>query len=413
MSTKLTASQLERAKACPASFALPAISFPSSKEANRGTQIHHFLETAVTGGRDAALEQVPEDAPWRATCENIDLSWLTTEASHIECEVKFAYKPLTDTARQIRGGSVRDYSAVEDDELAGTADLVITRPDGNLVVIDYKTGRHRVHVVESSQMKLLGLMIARAKGLSQVCVSIVHVSEDGAMDFDELLLRSEDLDRIAQSVRTILSHVSEARRTVAQGQTPDVSVGDHCAFCPAYRACPANTSLAKDLLGMSDSPQRVAELPPYQVGELWEWATRARRVLEEIEQGLKAYIDNEPVPHPDGVSEIARIESLRESIDGRIAVPVLESYLGPAASEVIEPSVSKTRLEKFVRAEAPSAQDARVILKQIMSGLREASAIKETVYFSYRIRPMRSADVSLHPGKTRSDQGLPPPLDAP
>ena len=98
MSTSLTASQLDRAMACPASFALPAVSFPPSKESDRGTEIHRFLETAVTSGREVALAEVPDDAPWRATCEGVDLSLLTAEAESVECEVKFAYRPLSGTA---------------------------------------------------------------------------------------------------------------------------------------------------------------------------------------------------------------------------------------------------------------------------------------------------------------------------
>jgi hypothetical protein len=108
-----------------------------------------------------------------------------------------------------------------------------------------------------------------------------------------------------------------------------------------------------------------------------------------------AYIDHEPVPHPDGLNEIARVEIARETIEGRATVPVLEAYLGPAAGEVIEPSVSKTRLEKFVRAEAPTSRDANDILRQVMAGLRGASAIKETVCINYRTRPLRKAGARL------------------
>ncbi len=211
MSIKLTASQLDRAMACPASFALPAVIYPPSKEADRGTGIHRFLETAATVGREAALAGVPDDAPWRATCERIDLSWVVAEADRIDCEVKFAYRPVSDTCRQLVEGDVRDYSAVDDEEIAGTADLLITRSDGSVLVIDYKTGRHRVHVVESAQMKLLGLAVARALKLSQVCVSIVHVMDDGTLSFDELLLGNDELDRIARTVRKTISRVSELK----------------------------------------------------------------------------------------------------------------------------------------------------------------------------------------------------------
>lgn len=395
MSTELTASQLDRAMACPASFALPAVSLPPSPESDRGTEIHRFLETAITHGREAALAEVSDDAPWRATCESVDLDPLTAEAERVECEVRFAYRPLADTARQLGGAYALGYPAVDDEEIAGTVDLLLTKPDGGVVVIDYKTGRRTVHVAESGQMHLLGLAVARARGLSLVTVSVVHVTEDGALAFDEMLLGPDELDRIARAVRTAFARVRDAHAAVSGGRTPDVRVGDHCSFCPAFRSCPANVGLAKHLLSASADDFGIDEMSPSQVGSLWAWAARARRVLDEIESGLKAYIDHDPVPHPDGVNEIARVEIARESIEGRAAVPVLEAYLGPAAGEVIEPSVSKTRLEKFVRAEAPTSRDAKDILRHVMAGLRGAGAIKETVCINYRTRPRRKAGAHL------------------
>lgn len=393
MSTRLTASQLDRAAACPASFALPAVAFPPSDASARGTEIHRFLEAAVTRGREAALLDVPEDAPWRATCEGIDTGLVTGGAERVECEVKFAYKPQTDTARQLSGGA-RDYAAAAG-EIAGTVDLIVTREDGTTAVVDYKTGRQPVHAAESGQMRLLGLAVARARGLEGVCVSIVRVIDDGTLGFDEVWLGPDDLDRIARHVRSTVSRVAAAREAVSAGVTPDVAVGNHCVFCPAYRACPANIGLAKEVLTSSGMAENISELSPSQAGAVWEWTVRARRVLEEIEQGLRAYVDNEPIPLPDGINEVARVESVREGIDGRAAVPVLEAYLGPAACEVIEPSVSKARLEKFVRAEAPSPMDARDMIRQVMAGLRRAGAVKETTSVSYRTRPLRFGGARL------------------
>ena len=51
---------------------------------------------------------------------------------------------------------------MDDEEIAGTVDLLLTKPDSGVVVIDYKTGRRTVHVAESGQMHLLGLAVARA-----------------------------------------------------------------------------------------------------------------------------------------------------------------------------------------------------------------------------------------------------------
>jgi hypothetical protein len=118
-------------------------------------------------------------------------------------------------------------------------------------------------------MQLLGLAVARAWGLTETRVSVVHVTEDGALDFDELWLGADALDRIAREVRTTPSRVAAVREEVTAGRTPDVRVGDHCTFCPAYRACPANIGLAKNLLNMSDVPETIPGLSPSQAGALW------------------------------------------------------------------------------------------------------------------------------------------------
>ena len=97
-----------------------------------------------------------------------------------------------------------------------------------------------MHVVESPQIHLLGLAVARARGLSQVRVSVVHVMEDGALGFDEMLLGLDALDRITRVVRTAFSRLRDAHAEVASGQTPDVRVGDHCSFCrPVREFCTA------------------------------------------------------------------------------------------------------------------------------------------------------------------------------
>lgn len=390
MSTSLTASQIDRAYRCPASFALPSVQILSGNEANRGTAIHRFLELVHLRGREEALAEVPVDAPWRQTCERIDMDELLSGLSETEVEISLAYNPLNDEARVIRGGHSRASCAVSSDEIIGKADLIITRQDGMTVVIDYKTGRHRIHVDECGQVQLLGLAVARERRLSQVCVAVIHIYEDGTLSFDEMLLRDADLERVARRVRVAFENVKSVRQQVMLGHTPDVVIGDHCKFCPAFRACPANINLARGLLTANETFESTGELTPIQAGAIWERVMRARRVLDEIELGLKDYIDHTPIPHPDGKHEIARVETIRETINGKMAVPVLHKYLGDVADEVIEPTVSKMALEKFVRAACEKQGEARAIIKSILSGLREAGAVKETVRISYRVTPRRS-----------------------
>jgi hypothetical protein len=104
MTAPFTASQIDRAFKCPASFALPSVYGLPGDGATKGTGIHRFLELLVREGRERALEEVPEYSAWRAACERIDLQPLLSEADSLETEVLFGYNPLTGRSRMLRGG---------------------------------------------------------------------------------------------------------------------------------------------------------------------------------------------------------------------------------------------------------------------------------------------------------------------
>ena len=79
---RLSASGLDVARRCPASFALPAVDTGSSEFAQAGTGRHAFLDEFashwnkcrdVQRARELALATVPADASWREACEGIDL----------------------------------------------------------------------------------------------------------------------------------------------------------------------------------------------------------------------------------------------------------------------------------------------------------------------------------------------------
>jgi hypothetical protein len=235
-----------------------------------------------------------------------------------------------------------------------------------------------------------------------MCVAVAQIYEDGMLGLDEMLLRRAGLEAVARKVRVALERVKEAEGQVALGRTPDVLTGDHCKYCPAFRSCPANITLAKGLLKANELQDGIAELTPRQAGLIWARMVRARLILDEIELGLKAYVDNTPIPLPDDMSEVTRVETVRETIDGRSAAPVLHRYMGDAADEVIEPTVSKAALETFIRSISETRGEARSIFSSIMSGLREAGAIKESVSVSYRAKPV-GHDWKAHPVKKRLD----------
>lgn len=284
MSSQLTASQIERARACPASLALPIVTLPSNNDSQRGTAIHRFLEAAINCGHKTALAEIPANASWRTTCENIDIAEIVGEAATLECELSLAYNPFAGTARILGSNIRRNYIDVSEQEIAGTADLVITSPDGRVTVIDYKTGRNPVYVSNSGQPRLLALALARARALSQLSIAIIQIDGAGGYRRDELRLDADDLDRIANSVRVTFTNVMNMRALVARGQTPDVRVGEHCAYCPAFRACPANISLASSLLNNEQNiTAAIKELTPKEAGIVWERLTVCRWSIKRFD----------------------------------------------------------------------------------------------------------------------------------
>src|SRR5690606_33417344 len=89
----ITASKIERVAACPGSEALPHAE-STSAAAERGSAGHAFLAAAGKLGREAALEQVPEEH--RALCEAIDLDRLPVD---LLAEPAYAWDPVTGKAR--------------------------------------------------------------------------------------------------------------------------------------------------------------------------------------------------------------------------------------------------------------------------------------------------------------------------
>ena len=70
---KASASKLELLERCPSAGALSATWFESTPDQIAGTGRHRFMQRAAELGRDAALVEIPADAPWRAQCEALVL----------------------------------------------------------------------------------------------------------------------------------------------------------------------------------------------------------------------------------------------------------------------------------------------------------------------------------------------------
>jgi RecB family exonuclease len=188
---------------------------------------------------------------WREQAANWVTSYLSDEAERGE------------SGREPRG--VERTVATRTDRLAisGRVDRIDER-DGELVIVDYKTGRSRLDADDARGSQALALYaVAAERTLHQRCrrVELHHLptGEVAAFEHTEQSLQ-QHLDRAGETATDILA----ATDTVAGGADP-VQVfapvpGPSCSWCDFRRLCPEGQASSRpraswDGLGLLDASQ--------------------------------------------------------------------------------------------------------------------------------------------------------------
>lgn len=317
-----TASQLDRAIACPASLTLPVVTQATSPAARNGIVLHSFIEAARAdpAARAKALAAI-DDEDLRARAEAIDLSAIPRGA---DSEVAFGWDPATDAGTRYPNVKARGYP--DDGLLHGTADLVFVA-DGTVHIWDFKTGVIQVSA-DSWQLKFLALAACRYAGASRATVAIQQLGFSGRWFTDEATLEEWDLDEVAGTLRALPA------RAEAAGAASRFSPGEHCRYCPSISYCPAQTALAKAVIAQDVTPERLAAavlaLPLAEAGGLWPKVIRAEAVLKAIKDALKARAVAEALPLPDGRKVMEVVERRREVKAG--ATEALAQMVGAEAA---------------------------------------------------------------------------------
>mgnify|MGYP000240465057 CR=1 FL=1 len=214
---RLTASRLHLADRCPASCALPtAADWADSDAAAAGTGRHAYLSAlAATGSREAALATVPDGAPWRAPCEAIDTEALLAGVARIEHDLAHSYDPERDTASPIVVDAHRAYE-LDDTQIPGTLDWLVTRLDGSVEVVDFKGEMPVTPAASNLQLALYALQAARSRGLDEITVSICYVRADGTLDVttNRLARATEQANRLIADLLdfTVFKRSFDARK---------------------------------------------------------------------------------------------------------------------------------------------------------------------------------------------------------
>lgn len=375
---KLTGSRLPIASRCLGAVVLPGV-HTTSDAAEAGTGRHTYLRRVAEVGRDAALAEIPADAPWRSTCEGIAVD----EIPSGRWETAYAYHPATDTARVLGADMARDYSAATDDEVTGTADLVATY-EGYPWVIDFKGSEAVDPASINLQLGFYALAHTRTVGADAARVSLCYVHSDGRLEWDHAELDGWDLDAIASRVRDLWTRARELRAT---GQTPDLRAGLHCRYCPAMPMCPAQVTLAREL-AREETPEAAAvlTLSDEAAGAAWVKIAQYRQVLDRIEGALRERAQLRGLPLPDG-SRLVVQESVRRVLDVDRTLPVLRSLVGDRAESFVERSISATVVESIAREVAKARGEKLTTTREaVWSALRVEKAVKESVYTQLRVK---------------------------
>lgn len=411
---RLTASGLALAALCPASHALPAVEHEETDAMRAGTGRHAYLSAvahaigAGTGlaseglalARTAALEDVPTDAPWRGTCEAIDLEDLfaglaqradgtASPVTFVETDLAHAWVPSTDTAAALGVAAHRAYADAEG--LAGTLDWLAHHADGGLTVLDFKGTRRNAPAREHLQLALYALQVARARGLDTVHVALCYIDEEGGLIWDRATLDAWDLDAAAARLREIHAAV-----TAARDATPaPTRAGEHCGECPCVRVCPAMVALVRELVAEgAPTPDRLALLSDEDAGAAWERLEIAETAFGAARRALRARAEIRGLPLPGG-AQLVPVESVRRSIVLDAALPVLRERFGEQVDAAIERSLTAEAVGKLARQLAPGKGQKRAV-EEVWSALAGAGAVKSARLIQLRVKK----------GAARAEEGI-------
>ena len=378
-----SASMWNRVRHCPASLVLPTtLDISSSDAAARGTAIHAYLER-VSNEDSEAMARVAEE--YRPYCETLDLDDLPLGAGFV-AEAAFALDLSTGEARVMGHGLDRGYQkTLKPVEIPGTADVVQVGPD-HVYVGDYKTGRS-VHVARDSwQMKMLGLMAARAYGKSSAVVEIIQLMEDGSVYKNQAEWDEWDLQEIFARVFHVAGLV-RGLRDRGDLTASDVVEGDHCQWCPAFSSCPAKIALLNHLVTTDEKAiksgvhSRLTMANAHEAYTMWR---RMKKIVDEVGAALHAYAKRAPIDLENG-KVYGPVETVRESLDPQTTVDVVKKQLGEQyAMSAVKFSVTKTSVTNAARAAwKDKPEDDRPTLKAItndlMGEIADRGGVKGTV----------------------------------
>ena len=390
-SHRLTCSGIELALACAYPFrpdAERAVDAPDRWAPNNA--VHESLAFTIRTG-DERFSISPElDAlllpAGRAKAMASHSAWLgdwwaDNREGGWTAEIAFAFDPETGESMSLSPKHHRDYSEAPPGWVPGTADAI--RGEGDVDVIDWKSGRFAPSAAANAQLAGIGLGAA-ARDLR---AAIGHVTEDGT-SLQWVTFNGFDLYDWRIRIRDVV-------RTIPNAQPVP---GPHCRdmFCPSYGLCPATApSLertapeAKRMLPVVAASSAIES--PEHATELYRLAREARAAFDArynaVFEALRQYADANGGISVGGGKTWIRRETTRETIDlsHPNAVKVLGEQLGSEAFDAaVDYSTSKAAIKRAgALIKAKTGEAAASVEKRTVAALRAIGAVKQSASTNY------------------------------
>jgi hypothetical protein len=370
-----TASSLERAEACPVSYALPQIS-KASEWAERGSAIHEFVRARlVNRPMVEALEHVPEEL--RDTCRGIDLHRLVGDLATVRSEVAYAIDVRERTARELGVNIHRKYEEAAialgkplgPYEIPGTIDVEGRTRLGVELAGDLKTGfRGVIPVVEHRQVHWEVTARALMAEAPAVEGRIFKVREGGEVEIDAHLFGGLELDETLDDLEEIHNGVIEARDAYQNHGEIRVMPGPWCDYCNANPVCPARTELARAVT--INSGTVIAQLTKMTREQEWEAILQWKagdKVLDAIGAIMKSRATQrnmmgDPITSPDGSKYFGPVNFQTSSFSKEHALALLR-HLG-ADEDQIRGLFIPTPVEQWRILNVPGAKKPKLTAKR-------------------------------------------------
>lgn len=351
---------------------MPHVKTEVSAAAERGTNIHAFLEVAFNQGRETALERFAPELPGIDVARALDLALLWADLCDGLAEATFAFDPATQSARLLGTSLGRQYENTGEggNYIWGTADFVARHADTRqLVIVDYKTGLLPIDAATNQQLAFLALAAHLHYDSEDVIARIVQIREDSTFHFNERHYTAAQLREYGAKLGELLQVISVFANWHESGKTLPVNIGEHCKYCPAIAACPATASVFQKLQWATDKDAiaawKVAQLNAQEAGALWERLQLIKKAMDVQDAALREYARENVLEISDG----KQLMLGRQTFSQIAFAPALEIIAQVCGQDLADhllgatnAKLPKTELEAALKASGLQGGELRQVL---------------------------------------------------